>query len=201
MPFRTFELPQAWPYALCACASILIGVGFVLHLSLPHYWIDWEPGVIVVASLGLRRLFEKRQSLFLGSVIAIVLGLGALRTIGDVATLPLGPYQEVAEQASCTHPCVVQFAGYDDILINYVSKNDNIVLGPPHVRSSIVGTRFVDGTASLWIRPTFIVIDPNALHLHKKWTKNADYFEARAQRLGYERIPTKGRIKLWELMK
>ena len=193
--------PKPGAYALCACASIFIGVGVGLHLSLPHYWIDWEPGVIVVASLGIRSLFAHKRLIFLAAALALVLVGGAIWTIGNVATLQVGPYQEIAKAASCEHPCVVQFAGYDDILINYVSTNDAVVLGPPHARSSVVSTGIMVERSDVRVRPALIVIDPNALVLHPKWTKDAKYFEARANHLGYRRVPTKGRIKVWTLIK
>ena len=190
-------------YALGVAASIFIGVGLGLHLSAPHYFIDWEPGVLVASALGLvwcARLRVRIASIAAGRCAAAVIVLfGAVETVGAANTLDPGPYATAAKVAQCERTCVVGYVGFIDILSNYVPRYEYLTAVPPNTRAGRVVARvFSDGHRS-FLAPDEVILDPAAYVLHGSWRGSITCFIDHFEALGYERIPTGTRIELFRL--
>ncbi len=204
-------------FALGASASVWVFLTLATHLSLPYYWIDWEPGVIAAAAIGLRTLSSGRRvrgSLMRVAVVRLALvpaaaatlafAIGTVLTMGAVATVTIGPYQQAARVITCTPRCLVLYAADGTVLANYLSphalfqaraaprgyliasKDANVMVPKPGQRSAVPV-------------PEYVVVDPAsdlATWLIAPSVRNFEYY---ATALGYVRVPVKGRLEVWRL--
>lgn len=184
-------------YALSASASVLIGVGFGLHLSAPQYWVDWEPGVVVAAGLGLAGLARHRTTLPLVAAAGLALASSAVILLTDVARQSPGPYSPAARVAACRDACVTLYVAYVDVLADYLPANEWLATGPPLVANGALVTDLGRGTGVVTARPRYVVIDPASLVLHPAWVPAVRRFESEAGRLGYRAVPTGGRVAVY----
>jgi hypothetical protein len=212
-------------YALAVAASVEVGVGFGAHLSAPHYFIDWEPGVVVAAALGLvglaraalagRNAFgtppDPRRALSSGPRVralvaaaatvaaAAVLSTGVVRTISAANTLQRGPYASAALAMQCERTCFVAYVGYLDVYASYVPRFEYLLAVPPSARNGHVTARVLSGGRRSFVEPDVVAIDPAAFVLHGSWRRSIEYFEAHWRALGYERVPARSRIEIFRL--
>jgi 4-amino-4-deoxy-L-arabinose transferase-like glycosyltransferase len=193
-------------YALGASASIFVFLAFATHLSLPYYWIDWEPGLVVASVFGLTELaLGPHWRRALAGVVALVLASGCIATIVSVATLRSGPYRQAASEIACRSHCTVLYvanagdleqwlgrrhvfqarAGMGDILLT----NGTHTVGLSNSSSAVAASRLA--------LPEYVVVDPSsdlAAHVFAARTRR---FELAATSLGYVRVPGTGRLEVW----
>ena len=205
--------PRAGGYALAVGASIVIGVGVGLHLSAPHYFIDWEPAVIDVAALGIvgvashvggARVRGASSSLAVRVAAAVVvlavasiLVTGGVRTVSAANTVRPGPYAAAARVMRCDHACVVAYVGFLGTFAGYLPADEYLSAVPPSTRVGRVVARVrADGKVT-FAQPDIVALDPAAYVLHGSWRKSIRYFEAHWQSLGYRRVPSASRIEVY----
>jgi len=183
-------------YALLPSLALYL-VTAASRLTYPFYWIDVEPGLVVVAAVGIMALLErgatKIRSAVFGAVALVVIGGLA----SSLATVQSGPYLRVAQQIHCTEGCVVDYVSFVNVLENYVSGTAQLAR-PGHgsdVFYSIGSPVVVSSTHAP--APNWIVIDPSSPIAQFEFKSAVDYFEANARRLGYEAVPTSTRLLLW----
>ncbi len=192
--------PRTSAYPLLASASVVIGVGFGLHLSAPHYFVDWEPGVVIAAALGASACVRARSRAVVAApaLAAVVLILfGVVRTVAEVNTLTPGPYAGAARAMRCETTCFVAYVGFLDVYSNYLPENAYLSAVPPSTRHGIVVARFPSGGGVVFLRPDVIALDPAAYVLHGSWRRSIAYFTAHARALGYRELPTGTRIAVY----
>lgn len=181
----------------------------VTNLSLPYYWIDWEPGVVMAAAVGLSVLWRRapghvaRLRLLAGAAVAVPLLGGAVATTVAVATAGIGPYQEAALAIRCT-ACNVLYVADGTILANYLSPHNTWQARPApagYVLSTKRGNLRVPapGHRSSVPEPAYVVIDPASDLAAYLFSSEAKAFERVAARVGYVRVPVRGRLLVWRL--
>jgi hypothetical protein len=203
--------PRSGGYAFAVGASIIIGVGFGLHLSAPHYFIDWEPALIDVAALGVagivaharRARWRVRRPLLAATAaaIAMVLATGAVRTVVAANSVRPGPYATAARAMQCDQACLVAYVGFFGAFAGYVPTDEYLSAVPPSTRANRVVARVRGHGRETFAPPDVVALDPAAYVLHGSWQKSIRYFEAHWESLGYRRVPTASRIAVYRLVR
>jgi len=186
-------------YALGASASVLFAVGVGLHFAAPHYYLDWEPGLIVGAAIGVAVLWSRRWTRPLAVVVLAVFLAGAVTTVRESVEVAPGAYQLATPAASCKSKCVAAYVGYIDILVNYVPAKEQLVPGPPVVLDGRVLVEAKRHGKPYLVVPEIVVIDPAVAVLHPGWRRDVTNFELGASRFGYVRAASPGRLEVYRL--
>ncbi len=186
-------------YALATSGSIIVGVGVGLHLSAPYYFVDWEPGVVIAGAIGLSALLERREVVarVLGMAVALLVLVGAARTVVSATTLQHGPYAEAAAAMQCQTTCLVAYVGFLDVFANYLPPTEYLTAVPPSTRAGRVVARVRSEGHTLFVRPDVVALDPAAFVLHGSWRRSIEYFEGHAAQLGYTRVRVASRIEIF----
>ncbi|MGO9910546.1 MAG: phospholipid carrier-dependent glycosyltransferase [Acidimicrobiales bacterium] len=192
-------------YAAGASVCVWAFLAFGTHLSLPFYWIDWEPGVIVVAALGLRALWSRRWAWrATGVAAAAVLSVGAVTTVGAVATVTIGPYQRAARAITCTPDCSVLYVANGLTFSNYLSPRDDWQVEDVPRRDLLsnkshkILVPMPGHTAGVRL-PVYVVVDPASDLAAFSLATSVRAFEHDASALGYEEVKVSGRLLVWRL--
>jgi len=170
------------------------------HLAFPFYWIDFEPGLVAAAAIGLARAWDHRPTRVASSAaIAILAGVAGVTLLGGVATAGEGPYQRAARVMACDRGCTVYYVGFKGIFDNYVSGEDKVARpGGPGVIFATAGSPLVvpDRAGSPTKEPTYVLIDP-ASPLAYQYATSVHSFEVLAASLGYRPVTSDSRLLIW----
>jgi len=199
--------PAAASFALGASLSVWGLLTALTNLSLPYYWIDWEPGVVAAGAIGLSVLWQRVPSL-LGSAarlgaaaVSVPLAAGAVSTMVAVASVGIGPYQEAARVIRC-RACSVLYVGNGSVLANYLGPHTTWQdRGAPPGYLLVTKTRNLavpePGRRATVPEPAYVVVDPASILAADLYAADTRAFERDADRLGFVRIPAPGRLLVW----